>query len=88
MNKYNVKQGEQSRDRILKAIAEFINKNQHSPSVRELCAMTGFKTTSTVQHHLIKLADEGLIEMGHSVGIPRALRISDKGRKRLEEMKC
>lgn len=88
MNKGATKQGEQSRDKILKAIAEYFEVHKYAPSVRELCDMTGLSSTSTVSMHLTKLQIEGLIETDHGLGVPRALRISDKGWKRLEEMKC
>ena len=87
MNKYNVKQGEQSRDRILKAIAEYYEVHKYAPSVRELCAITGLKSTSTVHAHLLRMQNEGVLETDHGFNTPRALRISNKGRKRLEEMK-
>lgn len=88
MNKGAAKQGEQSRDKILKAIAEYYEVHKYAPSVRELCAITGFKSTNTVHTHLLRMQNEGVLETDHGFNSPRALRISDKGWKRLEEMKC
>ena len=84
MNEYNAKRGQESRDKVLKAIAEYMEVHSYAPSVRELCAMTGLKSTSTVHAHLFRMQQEGLIETDHGFNTSRALRISDKGRKRLE----
>lgn len=86
MNIRATKQGEHAREKVLKAIAEYVEVHKYAPSVRELCDMTGYKSTSSVQTHLSKMLDEGLIETDHGFNVPRALRISDTGRKRLEEM--
>jgi len=37
---------------ILKFINKFIAENGYSPSIREICAATGFKSTSSVHAHL------------------------------------
>lgn len=44
------------------------------PSVREICAETGLKSTSTVHHHLSALEERGLIEREH--GVNRCIHIS------------
>ena len=46
------------------------------PSVRELCAATGFKSTSTVAYHLKALEDAGLIE--REEGLNRCIRIKNE----------
>lgn len=46
-----------------------------SPSVREICAATGLKSTATVHAHLKTLEDKGLITKGRQ-GINRSIRIS------------
>lgn len=50
-----------SRERVLNAIIEYMEKHQFSPSIRELCDMTGLKSTSTVHQQLNNLEKEGKI---------------------------
>lgn len=51
------------RERVYNFIVEFIKKNGYSPSVREICIGTGLKSTSSVYMHLLKLEDEGKIQV-------------------------
>ncbi len=51
------------RERVYNFIVEFIKKNGYSPSVREICVGTDLKSTSSVYMHLLKLEDEGKIQM-------------------------
>ena len=46
------------------------------PSVRELCAATGFKSTSTVAYHLKALEDAGLIE--REEGLNRCIKLKNE----------
>ena len=59
-----IKQIEQSgRERVYSFLVDFIQKNGYSPTVREICVGTGLRSTSSVYAHLLKLEDEGKIEM-------------------------
>lgn len=49
------------------------------PSVRELCAATGLKSTSTVHLHLNTLEEKGLIEREH--GVNRCIKVVGVGEK-------
>lgn len=51
------------RERVYNFIVEFIKKNGYAPSVREICVGTNLKSTASVYVHLLKLEDEGKIEM-------------------------
>lgn len=51
------------RERVYNFIVEFIKKNGYSPSVREISTGTDLKSTSSVYMHLLKLEDEGKIQM-------------------------
>ena len=44
------------------------------PTIREICAATGLRSTSSVHNHLKKLEDEGLITRGN--GLNRAIRLT------------
>jgi repressor LexA len=46
---------------ILKFINKFIAENGYSPSIREICAATGFKSTSSVHAHLKTLEHYGYV---------------------------
>lgn len=68
-------QGEQTRERIMQAIISYIEKHQYAPTVREIAAMTGIKSLSTVHHHISVLIDIGKLETDAEQGTPRALRV-------------
>lgn len=48
---------------IYEKTVAFLLSNGYSPTVRELCDITGLKSTSTVKLYLDELAVEGLITM-------------------------
>lgn len=54
--------GGRQMEKVLNAIKEFWNNNGYAPTTRELCDMTGYKSTSTVNAILIKLKNMGAIE--------------------------
>ncbi len=67
-------------------ILDYVNKcvyeNGYPPSVREICAAVGFKSTSTVHAYLQKLNDNGILQKDPTK--PRALKVinkQDKARK-------
>lgn len=49
--------------RVLTAIKEYIEKYGYSPTVREICTITGFRSSSTVHGYLKELKQDGLIYM-------------------------
>ena len=61
-----------SQQKIYDLIVEGFNQGR-IPSVRELCAATGFKSTSTVAYHLKALEDSGLIE--REEGLNRCIKL-------------
>ena len=42
---------------------DFMKKNGYAPSVREICVGTNLSSTKSVYMYLLKLEDEGKIEM-------------------------
>lgn len=59
---------------VLRAIVEFKQANDGaSPAVRELAAMTGMASTSTIDYHLSRLEDAGLIQREY--GLARVIRV-------------
>lgn len=51
-----------SRDKVLNFIVEYMEENQYSPSIRDICDGTGLRSTSTVYTHLVNLHTEGKIQ--------------------------
>ena len=72
------KNGVETRKRLFDAIVSYIKKHDYPPTVRELCEMTGIKSTNTVHYQLKKLMDEGVIETDHGLGSARAIRVVKK----------
>lgn len=52
-----------SRERVYNFLIEFVQKNGYPPSIMEICEGTNLSSTSSVYNHLLKLEDEGKIEM-------------------------
>lgn len=67
---------------FLRTIAEFVDKNQFSPNIRELCKLLNLRSTSTVHGHVMKLKELGVIE-SHDT-LPRTIKITEKGREMLK----
>lgn len=62
-------------DRMLNLIREYIDAHGYGPSVRELCAGLGLKSTATVQYHLRALAKAGKIRI--EAGKKRAISLPE-----------
>lgn len=58
---------------ILDYVYKCVNENGYPPSVREICAAVGFKSTSTVHAYLQKLTDSGMLQKDPTK--PRAIKI-------------
>jgi len=49
-------------EKILLYLNRYMEENGYAPSVREICAAVGLKSTATVSYHLNELKRRGLIE--------------------------
>lgn len=58
---------------VYKAIKEFIEENGYSPSIRELCEITGKESTATIKFFLDRLRKDGIISF--VTGKNRTIRI-------------
>ena len=58
-------------DRILEYVNQFVQENGYAPSVREIGAAVGLRSTASVSYHIQALQDKGLL-----------LSPGEKGRKR------
>ncbi len=59
---------------ILEIIEKFIDENGYSPTVREIAALSGLKSTSSVHGHIKRLKTKGLLTKGEE-GMPRSITI-------------
>lgn len=66
---------QQNQQKILDFIKREIEQKGYPPSVREICAGVGLKSTSTVHAHLNHLEQQGLIRRDSTK--PRALEVLD-----------
>jgi len=66
---------EENQKKILDFIRREIEEKGYPPSVREICAAVGLKSTSTVHAHLNTLEKKGLIRRDSTK--PRALEVLD-----------
>ena len=58
---------------IMDYVNEFIQENGYSPSVREIGAAVGLRSTASVSYHLQALQDKGLLQAPGAKGRKRAL---------------
>lgn len=58
---------------FLKILSKYIKEHKYSPTIRELCELTGLKSTSTVKGYIDRLVEKGILEREDDK--PRTLRI-------------
>lgn len=63
------------KEEVLNAITDYINEHQYPPTVRELCDITGLKSTCSIHGYINKLLEEGKLETDCGIGTSRALRV-------------
>lgn len=71
------KHGTEVRTKIKQKIIEYICEHGYSPTVREICEMTGLKSTSSVHSHLSIMFETGMLETDDKFGSPRAIRVPE-----------
>ena len=70
-------------ERVYNYICNYINQNQISPSVRDICAGVGLKSTSSVHTYLKQLDSQGRIE--YRPGLRRAIVIKQGSDESVQE---
>lgn len=60
-------------EKILEFIRQFTQENGFAPSIREIGAAVGLRSTASVSYHLQQLQEKGLLLSPGSKGIKRAL---------------
>lgn len=64
-----------SRQLVYDAIISYIEQHQYPPSIREICNITGIKSTSMVHNHIDRLMCDGLLETDCGFASARAIRV-------------
>ena len=65
-------------DLILDYVNQFIQENGYAPSVREIGAAVGLRSTASVSYHLQALQDKGLLQSPKGKGMKRAIVTSQR----------
>ena len=60
-------------EQILEFVSTFIQENGYAPSVREIGAAVGLRSTASVSYHLRALQEQGLLLGGEAKGRKRAI---------------
>ncbi len=60
-------------ERILDYVNEFVQENGYAPSVREIGAAVGLRSTASVSYHLQALQEKGLLRSPGGKGVKRAV---------------
>lgn len=69
------KQGEETREKILQCIIQYIEKHGYPPSVREIGELVGLRSTASVHKQLHLMFEIGMLETDGMWGTPRAIRV-------------
>lgn len=64
-----------TKQKILEFIVAYIQKHSYPPTVREIGEGVGLKSTSSVQSHIVRMLDCGMIETDADPGSTRAIRV-------------
>ena len=65
-------------DLILDYVNQFVQENGYAPSVREIGAAVGLRSTASVSYHLQALQDKGLLQAPNAKGLKRAIVTSQR----------
>ena len=60
-------------DRILEYVNQFVQENGYAPSVREIGAAVGLRSTASVSYHIQALQDKGLLQSPGEKGRKRSI---------------
>ena len=65
-------------ERILEFVNEFVQENGYAPSVREIGAAVGLRSTASVSYHIQALQEKGLLNAPGQKGRKRALSTGNR----------
>ena len=58
---------------IVEFVNSFIQENGYAPSIREIGAAVGLRSTASVSYHLQQLQEKGILQTPNGTGIKRAI---------------
>ena len=64
-----------TKQKILEFIVSYIHGHSYPPTVREIGEGVGLKSTASVQSHIVRMLDCGMIETDADPGSTRAIRV-------------
>lgn len=80
-----VEHGASVRKKILEYIISYITEHGYVPTVREIASGVRLKSTSSVQNHLLRMFNEGILETDAGIGSPRAIRVPGYRFEKIEQ---
>jgi predicted ArsR family transcriptional regulator len=75
MPKGKTSQGNKTRDKILAVLKQ--DKYKHGTTIRIIAEELGLSSTSTVNFHIEKLREEGIVAKADYYGQARSIRLAD-----------
>lgn len=81
-----IEQGKQIRQKILEMIVQYVECHGYPPTYSEIGAAVGLSSKSSVNTHITKMLDSGMLETDVEVpGSPRAIRVPEYKFVKVEE---
>lgn len=63
---------------VLEFITQYIHEHSYSPSIREIGAAVGLRSTASVSYHLQLLQDRGELQLPSGKGVKRSITLSSR----------
>ena len=75
------KQGEATRERMIDYIKGYHKRHGYMPSYKEISEGAGIQSLSSVNHHMMRLFEDGILETDMEFLAPRGYRLG-RGKRR------
>lgn len=75
MGRTTKSEGNDTRERIMNFIIDYISKHGYAPTYREIGNGVGLRSTSSINTHMKRLFEERKLETDETDGCPRAIRV-------------
>lgn len=63
--------------KIYDFVVDYMISHKYAPSIREICAGVGYRSTSTIHLYLQEMLQEGILETDVGFDKPRAIRVPE-----------
>ena len=75
-NNKHISHGQQVREKLLQEIINYIQLHGYPPTILEMMKLVGLKSRSSIQSHIVKMLDAGILETDAELtGSARAIRV-------------